>query len=61
MIIKTFEEELKELLSKYKAEMIFEYDVDIFYSDVKVVNKEGVILYKEYQNSKRRIIIDSEI
>ena len=61
MIIKTFEEELKELLSKYKAEMIFEYDVDIFYSDVKVVNKKGVILYKEYQNSKRRIIIDSEI
>jgi hypothetical protein len=60
MIVKTFEQELKDLLARYIARIVFEYDVNYKYHNVKVINDNEEVLF-ESENSKERITIFNDI
>lgn len=55
-----FKTELKTLLAKHNAEIIFEHYPSMFFSTVLIVTKAGVKLYEDEQ-SNSKLIIDADL
>ena len=59
-IVKSFELALKEVLYRYNARVIFEYDKDYKYMSVKALNDNNEVLLEVPNTIKSKIVIDGK-